>query len=783
MKIKSLFCFFIVLIFVTTCFTINVSSESDEELFTISGNVYTSGGGQAGDTSIKLNSGDSIWSGTSGEYEITDVPFGEHVIRAYFKDNGHTVSYRKIFVDSDIELDWYEGKNWATFEMFDSSGQYVEESPMSTIKLIQSGESSSPTNGRLEVGPLEIGEYYTARAYYGNEDHSTQYVHFRLDSSSPNDFDFNHGLNSRYGFIITEEGEPISDVKVSNGSTEVLSNDDGFFIFENLVVGSSETFTFEKSNIEVSNPITITIEDGEGWMNASAIGEINYPEAPTFVTETQVLRLSMLPIDIKWLGGNHSLFYTLSSNGKAIYEGFSQNFLFDTNQVGNYEFQIGATNSNGTTNTTQKLILVILPEQSSVDVWQPGMSWNYDISYTPTSVSPDPEGIHRATYTVLGKENVIDAYGNDKETFLLRKTDDYYMEREKSYRWVDSSNLLTLKTYWEDDPSSSSYYQRGTMGWSFTDSSGSEINPIIQEGNFTMHFNRTNIIGVPGHPNGYDDTENIVQITHNVLVNTPAGQFSTVYISIIDNNDGIVSWELWYNETAKNWVKIIDRLPGSHAEMVEYNLTSFYMPLNPQFITESEDNYIFNDYTISWAPFEGAESYKLVENGNTIYSGNNTEFQILDRVDGTYTYEMYAVLPAEAMIKSSSITFNISFVPEVPSFVTTNQQIVKGASLEINWEYDEEILWYSLIIEDKNGVKTELYNGTDTSIKLDNLPPGQNRLRVQAKLDSGKITDFSDSIFIKVEDSDEDSPMISIIPILVILVALATINKSRNKTR
>ena len=783
MKIKSLFCFFIVLIFVTTCFTINVSSESDEELFTISGNVYTSGGGQAGDTSIKLNSGDSIWSGTSGEYEITDVPFGEHVIRAYFKDNGHTVSYRKIFVDSDIELDWYEGKNWATFEMFDSSGQYVEESPMSTIKLIQSGESSSPTNGRLEVGPLEIGEYYTARAYYGNEDHSTQYVHFRLDSSSPNDFDFNHGLNSRYGFIITEEGEPISDVKVSNGSTEVLSNDDGFFIFENLVVGSSETFTFEKSNIEVSNPITITIEDGEGWMNASAIGEINYPEAPTFVTETQVLRLSMLPIDIKWLGGNHSLFYTLSSNGKAIYEGFSQNFLFDTNQVGNYELQIGATNSNGTTNTTQKLILVILPEQSSVDVWQPGMSWNYDISYTPTSVSPDPEGIHRATYTVLGKENVIDAYGNDKETFLLRKTDDYYMEREKSYRWVDSSNLLTLKTYWEDDPSSSSYYQRGTMGWSFTDSSGSEINPIIQEGNFTMHFNRTNIIGVPGHPNGYDDTENIVQITHNVLVNTPAGQFSTVYISIIDNNDGIVSWELWYNETAKNWVKIIDRLPGSHAEMVEYNLTSFYMPLNPQFITESEDNYIFNDYTISWAPFEGAESYKLVENGNTIYSGNNTEFQILDRVDGTYTYEMYAVLPAEAMIKSSSITFNISFVPEVPSFVTTNQQIVKGASLEINWEYDEEILWYSLIIEDKNGLKTELYNGTDTSIKLDNLPSGQNRLRVQAKLDSGKITDFSDSIFIKVEDSDEDSPMISIIPILVILVALATINKSRNKTR
>ena len=70
---------------------------------------------------------------------------------------------------------------------------------------------------------------------------------------------------------------------------------------------------------------------------------------------------------------------------------------------------------------------------------------------------------------------------------------------------------------------------------------------------------------------------------------------------------------------------------------------------------------------------------------------------------------------------------------------------------------------------------------TDTSIKLDNLPSGQNRLRVQAKLDSGKMTDFSDSIFIKVEDSGEDSPMISIIPILVVLVALTMINRNRNK--
>ena len=156
MKVKSLFSVLIVLVFLTSCFTFNVSSESDEELFTISGNVFTSNGDKAGNTYVKLIPRDSVQTGSTGTYEIVNVPFGEHTIRAYFLDNGHTTSYRKIFVNQDTTLDWYEGKNWATFEMFNSSGQYVEDSVVSTIKLIESGESYSTVNGRLEIGPLEI---------------------------------------------------------------------------------------------------------------------------------------------------------------------------------------------------------------------------------------------------------------------------------------------------------------------------------------------------------------------------------------------------------------------------------------------------------------------------------------------------------------------------------------------------------------------------------------------------------------------------------------------------
>ena len=59
-----------------------------------------------------------------------------------------------------------------------------------------------------------------------------------------------------------------------------------------------------------------------------------------------------------------------------------------------------------------------------------------------------------------------------------------------------------------------------------------------------MKSHRTNIIGVPGHPDGFDDTMNSVIVQEGVIVDTPAGTFSTTYVSIVDSKDGIISWEL-----------------------------------------------------------------------------------------------------------------------------------------------------------------------------------------------------------------------------------------------
>ena len=64
---------------------------------------------------------------------------------------------------------------------------------------------------------------------------------------------------------------------------------------------------------------------------------------------------------------------------------------------------------------------------------------------------------------------------------------------------VDVNNLLNVKTYWVDAPSSSSYYQEGQLGWNFTNN-GQEVNLLSGDEPTSLHFNRTNIIGVPGHP-------------------------------------------------------------------------------------------------------------------------------------------------------------------------------------------------------------------------------------------------------------------------------------------
>jgi len=729
------------------------TGNDEADLFTLHGNLYDEQGNPAAETSMKLLPRGSIWANT-GNYSITDIPEGEHTVRAYFMNNGHTVVYRQIYIDSDTELDWHVGKNWVTSKIYDGAGQLVENPVLTNVKVVEVDESETPNNGRSSLGPYNIGDYYTVRAYFGDIDHTTQYVHFKMQAGSMdyfygNDFQFHHGKNSRYGFVKDTVGNAMSQVSVSDGNQTVMTNSDGFYLLQNLEVGSQTTITFKHEETEVAPTITETITTGEGWLNNTGTVEINLPGNATFITQVQEIDKNQ-PFLIEWEGGAYTESYSLYRNGVIAYSGTVNEYPFTPRQTGNFEFTLVAENMNGTTESFQSLVLIVLPEQSNTDLWAVGMHWNYTVDYFPTS---DNRNI---TMTAIGKEPIEDAFGVMRDSFLVRMSGVHYEDEEKSYRWVDTSTLLYLHTYWVDDPDSSSYFQRGYLGWNFTDENGTESDLLSATSDLNLHFNRTNIIGVPGHPNGYDDTYNVVEITPNVEITTAAGTFSTTYICITDNNDGVKSWELWYNDTVRNWVKKIDRLPGSHSDSVIMELTSYEVPDNPQFITE-EGNVSEKNFVIEWAPFQGASTYELLQNGETIYSGTGTTFEIKNSEDGQFEFQINAKISDDFHIAGDLLTLDVFYILPPPTLSSSDYNVTSGDEVTLSWESVDDSIWYSIIVQNGNEDPKEIYNGSENEFSTSDLDVGLNRIRISVGSSEGKISELSDSIFVDVEEADPSS--------------------------
>lgn len=741
---------FIVALLLATSLVIPLSTlaedtPSSEETYRIYGSLFNSNGNLADSTSMKVDSLDSVWS-VNGEYELNGITPGEHVIRAYFMNDGHTVVYRTINVDGDLELDFYQGKNWIT-------GNLHEIANSSVIYLKETGENKTVTDGTVEFGPLNIGEYFTLYTNYDGSDQTSQSLHFQLQegsASSPkvNHFDFYHGMNNIFGYIMDSHDLPVAGVEVSNGDVTTLTNSDGFFALRNVSIGSNQTLTLQQDGIELLPPVHHVVSNGENWLNLTSIVDVELPHNVTFLSQTKTVIMS--PFNLEWAGGDYTDYYSLYrgevSEENLIYRGPYETFEYTPLESGTHEFKIVAHNMNGTNENAPSLLMIILPNPTNDQVWQAGMSWDYSISHTP-------EYFHNRTYTMIGIETISDAFDREQETFLVRITDDTYQEGEKAFRWFDASNLLPVKTYWVDAPESSSYFQEGTMGWDFTNS-GEEaafFSELLPE---TLHFNRTNIIGVPGHPNGYDDTQNTVSIQENVEITVLGESFLTTYITITDSDDGVVSWELWYNSTVRNYVKIIDRLPGSHSDSVIYELSGYEIPTKPKFITESS-NLTSKDYTIIWASFPSATLYQLIENGLVIYEGDSTSFDVERNADGNYVYSLNTLTDIGYLIEGDEIQINVDFIPTSPTFEPFSTTLENGKALNLSWSSIPDAEWYSVIVQDANGDVVEMYNGSDNFTTLEDMSTGQNRLRVNVMV-SGKISEFSSSEFVTIEEIEKE---------------------------
>lgn len=745
---------FLLAIFCLALFAPFIASgdPASAETFTISGFVFDEAGNSADSTSIKVDSMSSVWS-DDGAYSVEGITYGQHTIRAYFMNNGHNVIYRQIFVDSDVSLDWHSSKNWITYEVENTLNESITSSDNVEIEVIETMEAKTLEYSHSDFGPYDLGGYYTIKTSFDSDGNNDHYKRLKIESGSatepaPNHFVISEGKNSLFGYVSDAQGLAMQGVSVSSGDAHSITNSDGFYMLENLQIGEVHNVTFDQGSMSVHPVISKALTSQQEWTNITAETEIMFPENATFTTRIQALPLS--PFDVEWTSGNFTDYFHVYVNDFLIFNTTKNTVEYNPTESGTYEFRIEAMNANGSTSTENSLLIMVLPEQSESDLWGVGMEWNYSVDYYPSSIT------EQVTMTVIGKEPMMDAFDQERSSFLVRMSGPHYEDEERSYRWVDSETLLYLHSYWADDPDVSSYYQEGFLGWNFTDADGNQADLLSSDQDLNLHFNRTNIIGVPGHPNGYDDTFNQVEITRNVSVETPAGTFLTTYICITDTTDGVKSWELWYNDTVRNWVKKIDRLPGSHSDYLVMELSSYDVPITPQFMTEEADLNNKN-YDIEWGDFQGADTYELFENGQLIYSGAETSFSIVNQPDGEYSYSLVAVLASGLRLDGDLITLSLHHIVVPPVLDSQQENLTQGDEVSLVWTAIEGASWYALTMENEQGELIVVYNGTDTAYSGTIDDEGRNRFRVSSGTYDGKFSEPSDSVFIFVE-AKENTP-------------------------
>ncbi len=736
------------------------------DTFTVTGKVLRQSGEIAGSTSIKITGYDSVWTDSEGNYEYSNIASGEHIIRAYFMNDGHSVAYRKIIINSDLQLDWIVDNNWVTVSSDDELANF----------FLSSGNihESKTHVDLIDFGPIEIGKYYNVTAFYANGLNHTAMLKLQSGSSGEplvNHLVMNQGTTSRYGYLSDIHGNSMPNVIVQFGEYIATTNTDGFYLINGLTIGETVNLSAYQNEIELITNRQVTVEDSLGWYNLTSETTPEMPVAPEFLTSSFDIYFDEdNPKLIQWTEGDYTDYFELFIDSEVVYRGTRTQFDFIPSEVGSFELSLTAVNLNGSTTVTKKINAVVLsPTQDSF--WDVGMSWQYAADYLPESTN----GTHELTMTAIGTETIEDSFGVEQECYLLRVEDIYDSPDRIRYYWIDSTNLLRLKTYSE----TSDFFVAGSLGWNFTTGNGAETS-LFSGNSVNAHFNRTNIIGVPGHPNGYDDTNNIIQVTENVTVNTPSGSYLTTYFRITDLEDNIDSWELWYNETVRNWVKIIDRLPGSHSESVTYHLTNYSgVPTNPQFVTQSGITN-FQDVRIEWGGFGRAVSYTLLENGIEIYQGNELSFEVINKEDGIYQYQVKAVLPSGSELLSELLFIEVEYIIQPPTLnMPYTQNISDINEVLISWTPVDNVEWYSVLHIGQDGLMTEVYNGSATSYLFDDLSDGQNRFRVQAGITGGKYSELSNSSYVNynLAQSDNDNllpflPLISIIFTITMAVIL-----------
>jgi hypothetical protein len=737
-----------------------VAANGSTETYTITGHVLLENGQAAGSSTVRLDDRGSVMT-DQGTYVIENVEPGRHTIRAYFMGDGHVAIYREIMVTGDASVDFTIGQNVVTASVADAQGD-----PMVADLRTLDGPWTS-AEGWTEFGPFPTGTLVEVQASF--EDGSTATHAVRSDGGkigepSRNHVPVTHGATGVYGFVQDQLGNPVANIDVTTGSRTATTMGDGMYTMHGLDVNVNHTFSYTQQGLEVAGNQSLVLDGTSGWKNLTLERALVLPGNVSFTTGANVV--SMQPFLIEWTTAPNANRYVLTLDGIPMYDGPSTAFTFTPQTEGEHRFELKAHNPNGSTAAFQDLLMVVLPEQGDNGHWTAGMQWTYDQTYTPAA----SDGVLRRTYTCLGMETVEDAFGVERSTYLLDVHDPTYLPDERSMRWVDADSLLGVRSYWSDDPSSSNQFTDASMGWSFTDAQGDAS--TLMNGSTSVWFNRTTVIGVPGHPNGYDDTNNTVSVQESVNVTTPAGSFIATKYTLTDDDDGVVSWELYYNATVRNFVKVVDRLPGSHSDMVEKVLVAFDVPTAPVFITEANP-VSTRTFTLEWGAFPGAERYVVVHDGAELYNGTETNLTTPEFEDGSYTFTLEAIMTDGRRLASEDLTLDVAYVSPRPTFDTGPSTAESNDEIALSWSHDAGVSF--VLLHERPDGSTEEVEGLDrqtyTAVVDD---AGRHRFRIKAIEADGTTSDWSESVVVMVEVPNEstgqsNNPWVIVAGVLVLV--------------
>ena len=716
------------------------ADSSATETYTITGQVLLENGQLAGMSTIRLDDRASIAS-SNGGFVIDDVEPGRHTLRAYFMSDGHVAVYREIMVSGDMSVDFTIGKNVVTVSLADDDGNPT------TADLQTSEMPWAQVNGWTAFGPYQHGALVEVHALFDDGSRSSNAVRMdggKIGEPSRNHLTFTKGSTGVYGYVHDQLGNVVPNIDVSSGNHSSRSDASGFYSVQGLDVGVNHTFTYTQQGLEVATDANATLDGESGWMNLSLERTLTLPGNVSFTTVPDVV--SKEPFTVEWTQAAHAERYVLTLGGTPMYDGPSTAFTFTPQTGGEHRFGLEAVNANGSTVAFQDLLMVVLPDQDENGHWTAGMSWTYDQTYVPAA----RDGVLQRTYTCLGTETVTDAFGTERSAYVVNVEDPNYLPGERSMRWVDQDSLLTLRSYWSDDPSHSNQFTDASSGWAFTNGAGEDVSLLSDAS--SAWFNRTTIIGVPGHPNGYTDTNSSVSVEENVTVMTPAGSFITTKYTLIDSIDGVASWELYYNATVRNYVKVVDRLPGTHSDMAQKVLVAYDVPTTPVFITET-GQISTKETTVEWGAFPGAIEYRLIQDGVEVYTGNATSLSLTDLEDGTYTFQLRAIMSDGRQLDSEDVVVEVAYVSPPPTFSNTTATAAQGDDIRLSWAHERGIL-FVVLHETPDGSSQLTTDIEDLSFVADLSEDGRHRFRVKALEADGTTSGWSDSVVVLVEASD-----------------------------